>query len=378
MPRLEFLRSQLHGERFARGEIPLEVLGDFVALRHMVMEVAKWKFLQTNPGRQRIPRGFAESFDLKLTGLEEGSATAVISLVPTRSSLGFVQPLNLRYFEMARKEIVDAIDYVGQNGHLMIESRLPRKYLTYLGKTIRNLREGEYMDVSTPDRRVSARLYKKSLERLLATSQNRDLVRETTLRGSISAADLDKMTFELQPAFGSKISVAIEERYHATIMDAFNGYREGMRVIVIGTGKYSLQGRLMAVNPVTHISPLNPLDVPVRLDELRGMKDGWLDGSGRAPDHAGLEWLSRSFTSHYPSAGLLPYAYPTPEGGVQLEWSLGTNEVSIEIDLQDRFGEWHNLDLSTDRSDVKNLNLDEPSAWSWVAEEIQRLETAAE
>ena len=46
----------------------------------MIVDVAKWKFFQTNPNRERTPRGFTEGIELKLTGMEEGSAIPIISL----------------------------------------------------------------------------------------------------------------------------------------------------------------------------------------------------------------------------------------------------------------------------------------------------------
>ena len=55
----EFLRPRLCGARFDGGSIPLDVLGDLKALGVMLIEVAKWVFLQKNPERHDLP-GFAD------------------------------------------------------------------------------------------------------------------------------------------------------------------------------------------------------------------------------------------------------------------------------------------------------------------------------
>lgn len=60
---------------------------------------------------------------------------------------------------------------------------------------------------------------------------------------------------------------------------------------------------------------LDPLDVRARLDDLRALSDGWLDGTGVAPPHAGLDWLASAFDRHFPDDLPLPHLYPTPEGG---------------------------------------------------------------
>ena len=131
----------------------------------------------------------------------------------------------------------------------------------------------------------------------------------------------------------------------------------------------------------------HPLDVPARLAEFRELENGWADGMqiagdqgsnyGKAPAPDGLHWLSGAFERHYPDDIPLPYAYPTPEGGVQLEWSLGTIEIDLEIDLQEHKAEWHCLDFGANVSDLRNLDLDNPKDWSWLAQEIRRLESKA-
>ena len=128
------------------------------------------------------------------------------------------------------------------------------------------------------------------------------------------------------------------------------------------------------------------LDINQRLDSFKEMEDGWADGMqpasqwgnryGKAPSHKGLDWLKQQFAVHYPDDLPQPYLYPTPEGGVQAEWRIGPHYPSIEIDLDTRQGEWHCLDLSTDNSYEKDLQLDSPQSWQWLASELRRLENS--
>ena len=118
---------------------------------------------------------------------------------------------------------------------------------------------------------------------------------------------------------------------------------------------------------------LDPLDVPSRLDEFRNIRNGWLEGDGLAPDQAGLDWLSDSFERRYPKGIPLPHTYPTPEGGVEMEWSFGAQSIIFEIDLEKRLGDWLRFDKETDDEDSHTLNLSDSTSWEWIAAEIRRL-----
>jgi hypothetical protein len=117
----------------------------------------------------------------------------------------------------------------------------------------------------------------------------------------------------------------------------------------------------------------DPLDIPARFEKLKRLKNRWLDGTGRAPSHEGLDWLARVLKDRYPSSLPLPYAYPLPEGGIQLEWSIKRREISLEVDFDSRSGEWHSLDLETDQEEQRELDLTNDADWSWL---ITRLEIA--
>jgi hypothetical protein len=118
---------------------------------------------------------------------------------------------------------------------------------------------------------------------------------------------------------------------------------------------------------------LDPLDVSSRLDELRTLKDGWLDGLGAAPSAEGLEWLARTFDAFYADTLPLPYIYPVAEGGVRFEWSLTPHEISLEINFSERSGEWHSLNLETDQEEYRSLNLDAQEGWDWLVDRLKGL-----
>ena len=382
----EFLRPRLRGPRFDDGGIPLEFFADLIALRRMVIEVAGWRYTQEYQ-RRRPPPGFANSVALNLVGVDRGSAVPVINLAPVQSGRNGAEPPQLRFFETARDDIVEAIAAAAHGEHAAAaNSHLPHRFLSHFRQIGRSLRDGECMELQTSERAEPARLTPETRARLLQISAIPEpipaipeLTQEITVRGAIAAADQDRMTFEFQPVYGRKISGPIPERHRAAIVAAFSGYRDQVRVLLRGAGRYDRQRRLAGIASVEHIIMLDPLDVPARLDEFRAMRDGWLDGEdGVAPSHAGLDWLASNFARHYPDDVPLPYAYPTPAGGVQLEWSLGVQAISLDVDLATRRAWWHRLDLVSEDDAEAELNLDAAADWKWLGAEIIRLEKLAE
>ena len=374
MASVEFLQPRLLGARFNDGAIPLEVLTDLAALREMVLDVAKWRFMEANPGRSRSPRGFANKIDLKLTGIGDGSAIPIISLTTTEPILSEELIPHRPFFEMAREDIANAIgtaeDDVGtaHNGHL------PNRYLAYFNRIGRSLRDGECLELATPERQEPARLTAASRQRLLQRSTMVEITQQTILRGTVPEADHDRLTFELQQIYGGKVVGPMPEQHRETIIAAFNGYQDKARIMVQGVSRFDRQNRLSGLESIEQVTLLDPLDVPARLDELRAMQDGWLDGDGKAPSHAGLDWLSASFERHFPDDLPLPHLYPTPEGGIEAEWSLGVHSVIFEIHFDTYRGEWLRFAKDNDDDeDSKTLDLSKASSWEWFSGEIRRM-----
>lgn len=129
-----------------------------------------------------------------------------------------------------------------------------------------------------------------------------------------------------------------------------------------------------------HVTPLDPLDVEIRLKELAQLQDGWLDGKGRAPDPAALTRLTQAFDERFAPELPLPRLYPTPEGNVLAEWTLGPWAVSLEIALPTLAAEYQAVHTNTSETREQSLLLaaEDGAGWATLNDALtQLLETQA-
>ena len=370
MSGMVFIRPRLIGPRFEDGEMPLEFLGDLAALREMVIDVARWKFLQGNPGRRRAPKGFFESVSLNLAGVEKGSATPLITVSPATSQTAREC---LYYLEDARDAIYGVIASGGVNGDAPL--RLESPHLAHFNQLGRSLRDDEEMEFRVPGR-LPTRLTPGIRRALLSkatweetTELEADQI--VVLRGFVPEMDQHDGTFKLHLLDGAKLVVPFQEQHFDTIINAFMGYREDLQVNVRGIGKHGRGNRLVGLESVDEISLFDHLDVSARLAEFKDMKDGWFEGEGIAPSIDGLDWLASAFERRYASDVPSPYLYPMPEGGIRAEWSFGANAIVLEIDLSEHDAEWLWFDRDSDANEERRLNLDDDGEWAWLANEVR-------
>lgn len=364
-----FLKPRLTGARFEGGAIPLEVLADFSVLSEMIVEVAKWKYREANPTRKRVPRGFTDGMSLKLTNIEAGSAIPVISLV-IAGAAPLLPPAALPYFEEARHAIVEAVG--AAEGNQKITAHLPEKLLGYFDRFGRNLSEGEAIELSDAPNRAPVRLTKETRRKLVLASSVEEFTEETDVDGLVHEFDQKARTFQLTLSNDATLyKIPVESQHYDTVLEASAGFREKLRVRVYGIGRFDRNNHLQAIEEVEHVTILDPLDIRVRIDELKRLGPGWLDGEGAAPSSGGLNWLADTFDRFFPDNVPLPYLFPTPEGQVLAEWSLKPWSPSMEIDLAAKRGEWHALNHDTDEEVTKNLDLTNVNDWNWMAEQIR-------
>ena len=115
------------------------------------------------------------------------------------------------------------------------------------------------------------------------------------------------------------------------------------------------------------------LHVGAQLGELRLLRNDWLDGDGIEPSANGLKWLRNAFECNYTDKLPLPHLFPTETGGVQAEWSIGPNEITLDVNLETHLGEWHVLDMESDDVCERTLNCDDDGDWKWLVDRIKEM-----
>ena len=354
----EFLRPRFVGGRFDEHTLPLDILKDLSALEEMLIEVAKHRYLAAHPDRQRTPKGFTKGLELHLASVEEGSAIPVIALV----FASLLPPANAEYLVQAGDQIVEDIAAVDQGR----QPTLPPELLRYFDPFGRGLHEGEAVELeSSKGQTVS--LTPATRERLLRASQAESWTEEATLKGRIPEIDQADSSFELELRNGTKIKAPLLEAHRKTVLEAVTGYRTGTTVAIKGVIQRDRAERPKCFESVEHITPLDPLDIETRLEELALLQDGWLDGKGRALDKASLIRLAQLFDARFSADLPLPHLYPTPEGGVQAEWTLGSWEVSLEISLPDLAADYQAVHTATGETREQTLSLAAEDGADWTA-----------
>ena len=101
------------------------------------------------------------------------------------------------------------------------------------------------------------------------------------------------------------------------------------------------------------------------------MADGWLDGEGVAPQRDQLDWLADIFDLNYPDDLPLPHTFPTPNGQIEMEWTLGPHSVTLEVDLAKRRGDWLSYGVESTQEETRTLDLNGHEDWSWLTGRIR-------
>ena len=372
MNSIELLRPRLVGNRFNGGVLPLDILRDLAVLQEMIIEIAKWQYREEHPDRQRLPRGFASQIEVRLTALEEGSTKLTLSAFFLVGALLSPQDSpEWQYMESAPEALIAVIDAASKG--TSITEHLPKKVLSYFDRFGRNLRDGERVDFTDDDGRELARFDQSVRKKLVRASATRDITAEVCIRATVPEADQDKKTFTLKRYDGTKLTAPLPDSQLDTVLEAFSGFANNLHVEVRGVARINAQNRAVGFDEVHHVDVLDPSDIGVQLDDLRSLKNGWFDNKGLAPSIEGLDWLTEWFEQQIPSTLPFPYLYPTPEGGVQAEWTFDIVELSMEIDLSQKCAEWHLLNMHTDKDEERSLNLISTGDVAWLVKRLQEL-----
>lgn len=363
----EFVTHVLQGARF-KGAVPVEVLPEMAAYRDLIVAVARALFFKENEGRQRVPRGFESGFQLVLREqIGEGSAAVRLQRAEYGGASGpqlslVPPPVDPDFFDRARDLVDDMIEAVATPG-APLPSSFPLDVVSCFNTFGRTLRDDESILIKTP-RRTSGVTYDRKRRKQLILLKAATYEDVADVVGEVVQFDRQKMTFDLLVE-GNRVSGRLDELDDDSIRIVFTAGAVGdaLKVRVTGVGAYDAEDRLTRLVGIAQVQYAEDeglkaqLDVEKRLGELGKLAKGWLNGEGVPLDGAGVTWMADTLKAAEGSGLPRPYLYPTPEGGLQAEWSFHGAEVSAEIDLATHQAELVGVHTKTGASSDKKINL---------------------
>lgn len=322
-----FFRPRLVGGRFESGGVPLSVLEDFKTYELLVVAVAKHLYIQENSGRQRVPKGFADRFQLSLQGVGQGSAVPYFHRNPPHSAPDV--------FDAAREHITAMLEASEPGFELM--QRLPVKAVKLLKSFGKSLLPEERMEIPRGagagvvvfDAARRDKIVEREFSRATVSSRE-----EVMVWGRIKAIDNIKRTLTVVADDDNTITCAYGSEHERDILEANKTHRAtGLRLTAVGVFDANRKlARVVDLSDV-EIESYGP-DVDQRLDELAVCcdRDGWM-GEGSLALGGDLVEKVRSVLKKaiFEYNTFAPLIFPTPEGGLQAEWRLGKHNVEAEF-----------------------------------------------
>lgn len=341
----EIFAPRFDGSRFENHTMPLELLEDLKVLQEMTVEMAKFLYLEQND-RQRVPKNFTQGISFELEGLQEGST--IPKIIMTFALAGMFPEANVTYFEQASEHIKEVVQIASEDGN--ISENAPSSVLAYFNRFGKKLREDEHIEFRPEHSDKKARFTRNTRRKLIsASSSSGEYTEDTMLRGTLCEMDKSKLSFQIETPSGKKITGFYDELQYSQFLQAFGASQGNQKVIVNGLGKFSSFSKLKEIKSVEELILLDENDLGYRLDELSQLKDGWLNGEGTKLSKEALKWFELKFETFIEALEVNTYAYPTPNGNLQLEWSNENLDIELVVNLE------------TKTSDLQIINHTNPS-----------------
>jgi len=365
-----FIKPKLEGQRFDDHTLPVNILEDFSAFEELIFELAKKIYLDLNPQRKRVPKGFTENIYLKLSTIEEGSTIPQIVIATTISvfatpNISVPNDEYFSYFEKARDKVFELIENANSDKSVETES----KFLNYFNRIGKNLKEGETIDFLNSDTSTRNVTFSKNTRRKILLSRNEKLEYSELIHENvrISAMDKKNQVFYIELKDNTYECPIIPD-FHDTISTAFHEYENKTLISLKATGLFNNQHKLIHIENIESMDILDPFDISVRLNDLLELKDKWYDGvDGKILDQKNTLLFKDYFNTYFNSDLQLPAIFPTLTGNIVLEWKKGTIEISMEIDLSNLNAEIFYFDMENDDHDFQeNINLKIVSDWDKI------------
>ena len=373
------IRLRLAGGRFADGHLPLDFLRDLAALGEVLSEIARTSYKSHYTHRKSVPKGFAENISPVITKLERGNSLRIVlqpSLTPIsgHSPSMFPHPW-LSYLDEAWNLTVEELSVASNGLHpVPVNEAITPVCQRKLRRFGANFKENETSTLYSTDGhsveydRVARRQY------LAVRFPNQRYNERTSITGRVHEFNAKQNSFLITDSSGHIIQCKAPVDYREDILEALSFYdQRATEVIIWGEVEY-YQDDPVAVRDITDVTLLYPRDIDGQVESLRAVPAGWADGYGEAVNRDGLAWLHHVMLTKISFGDdIMPYMYPTEDGNVSVEWTIGSVVADLEINLDTHQALWGQSNRVSHENFERDLNLDEESDWEWLKNTLLKM-----
>lgn len=319
------------GGRFAAQGLPLSGAGELRRYESLVAKVAKSLYLHEHPHRRRAPRGFDAMSELRLTAVQSGSVVPVLARSEPSNLDGEILADVPDYLERSRRLINDAFRFAAAENP-SVPPAFPPESLRDLAQLGRSLGADERIEFSSSDESEPAVVNQAVRKRIQTIANLRELEVERVLVGQITGLRESPQQFDLTLADGSKFTGTYVESETYDALQRFQGRAERAPLAALSVvAMLSQHGELIRVLDVVSVDQALPAKWAERVRVLGSLKRGWLNPDSPEVSKAALDGAEQLLFACVDEGFPKPGIFPTPEGGVVLEWSLEAVDIDVEF-----------------------------------------------
>lgn len=323
---------RLAGGRFDAAEgLPVTSAAELERYALLVSTVARELYLRAHPKRQRVPRGFDQAFDLRLTRVGRGSQIPVL-VRPTVNDGGLFQ--NTDWHDDARRLINSALGDIGTADRL--PASFPQAAIKPLAQFGRSLRADEQIELAdSADDPRRAVLTVDTRRRIQRIAKLDELEIETVVVGQVTGLSSTPPHVDVavtEDLLQRKITGTFSDPSVFDSLHSYLGYVEAAPPVALSViAVQNREGIIVKITDVLHVEPALPSSWSERLRELADLGQNWLHPGSEPPSNETVERVERILLATLDAEVPAPAIYPSGDGGIQLEWRTSSRAVEVEI-----------------------------------------------
>ncbi|WKS67240.1 hypothetical protein NLL33_02115 [Corynebacterium accolens] len=345
-PNIETVASlHLDGDRFKDFGMPAATAQEIAALDEILYQLIELRWRTEHPESSKLPNNFRQDFELRINTIAEGSSTPLLERMrstpdaPTLFSASADE--FTEYYRQAMEELEEILRVASEYGPLpQSVFELPPSAIRNIGSTLRedeNLQVGHGRITDWSKKPVYTTVARKYLIEQL----DRPLHKYVTYSGLISRTNVSKRTFSFVDA-ASRVSATA--KYNHGFELEIDGENEQTWAWVEVTGQVEFTNNsnthsfisVDKINTTQLTADYNRLQT--RLNEIRELQSGWLDGEYGAPFASDQIDQALTVLKAAVNAGKLPHTVaPSIEGAIEFSWIDRNQHFSIEVEPEGGF-----------------------------------------